>query len=85
MSLWWKFDSEKGKKGTTGIRTRIIWVEAQCPSHITKRSERTAFKKLDGEWFMKLWNWQENDLIKTLTRKKIKKKSDKKFLKYNFE
>ena len=46
MSLKWKFDSVKGKKGTAGIRTRIIWAEARCPSHITTQSEKIAFKRL---------------------------------------
>ena len=48
------------KLGLAGIRTRIVCVEVWCPNHITNASEKVQGKKLDGEWFMKLWNWQEN-------------------------
>ena len=48
------------KLGLSGIHTRISCVEARCPNHITNAQEIFQGKKFDGEWFMKLWNWQEN-------------------------
>ena len=37
------------KLGLGEFRIRIVWVEAQCPNHITNASERVQAQKLDDE------------------------------------